>query len=165
MIGLGARHERASGLLHPVALASIAVLLINDHVLKSRYPGWITGKLSDIAGLVFFPLLLRALVAPWQRRDLLAGCIAATGLGFTAVKLWQPATTLCEFVLGALQWPFGVLATGEFAPITPVDVVRDPTDLLALPALAITWWIGRGVVPRCVAPQYTTPSGPRRIGA
>ena len=41
--------------MHPVALAAIAVLVVNDHVLKSAYPGWLTGKLSDIAGLVFFP--------------------------------------------------------------------------------------------------------------
>lgn len=123
--------ERDSGLLHPVAIAAIAVLLLNDHVLKAAYPSWLTGKLSDFAGLVFFPLLVAALIAPLARRGriardrLLTACVIATGVGFAAIKLWEPATVVCEHVLGWLQ-----LGSG------PVQIVRDPTDLLALAALA-----------------------------
>ena len=120
--------ERGSGLLHPVALTAIAVLVINDHILKDAYPGWLTGKLSDVAGIVFFPLLVAALLAPVLRVDrdrLLRGIVIATAIGFAAIKLWEPATVVCEHVLGALQ-----LSPG------PVQIVRDPTDLLALAALA-----------------------------
>lgn len=123
--------ERGSGLLHPVALTAIAVLVINDHILKDAYPSWLTGKLSDVAGLIFFPLLVAALLAPLARlaridRDrLITACVIATGIGFSAIKLWEPATVVCEHVLGALQ-----LSPG------PVQIVRDPTDLLALAALA-----------------------------
>jgi hypothetical protein len=39
-------------------LFAVAVLIVNDHVLKHRFPGLVTGKLSDFAGLFFFPLLL-----------------------------------------------------------------------------------------------------------
>ncbi len=49
---------RPAPLLHPVSLASMALLGLNDHVLKGLFPGLITGKLSDFAGLVFFPLVL-----------------------------------------------------------------------------------------------------------
>jgi hypothetical protein len=120
--------RRDSGLLRPIPLIAIAVLVINDHLLKDAYPSWLTGKLSDVAGLVFFPLLACALLAPLVRIDrdrLLTACVVATGIGFSLIKLWEPATALCEHVLGALQ-----LSPG------PVDIVRDPTDLLALPALA-----------------------------
>ncbi len=120
--------RRESGLLHPTALAAIAALVINDHLLKDAYPSWLTGKLSDIAGMVFFPLLAAALLAPLVRitRDrLLSACVIATGIGFAAIKLWEPATVVCEHVLGLLQ-----LSAGR------VQIVRDPTDLLALPALA-----------------------------
>src|SRR5688500_11278112 len=48
------------GLLHPAALASIAVLILNDHWLKAAAPGLVTGKLSDFAGLLFFPLMVQA---------------------------------------------------------------------------------------------------------
>ena len=150
------RRERPpSGLLHPLALAAIALLLVNDHVLKARYPGWLTGKLSDVAGLVFFPLLLRALLAPllgpllgvagpgrrWER--LLIACAALTALGFAAIKLWAPATAACEQILGALRGG------------AQVRIVRDPTDLLALPSVLAALWIGRRAPLRgAPAPRY-----------
>jgi hypothetical protein len=130
-----------------VPLAAIALLVLNDHVFKARWPGWITGKLSDVAGLVFFPLLLHALTARLpgvralspERRLLL--CTAATALVFSAVKTWAPATRAYEIGLGLLQWPFriaGALLRGE-APGGPrwVALVRDPTDLLALPFVVV----------------------------
>jgi hypothetical protein len=43
---------------HPLILASILALLLNDHLLKSAFPSPLTGKLSDFAGLFFFPFLL-----------------------------------------------------------------------------------------------------------
>ena len=46
--------------LHPVVLTALAIWLLNDHVLKARWPGAVTGKLSDVAGLVAFPVLLAA---------------------------------------------------------------------------------------------------------
>jgi hypothetical protein len=132
-----------SGLLHPLALAAIALLVVNDHVLKARYPGWLTGKLSDVAGLVFFPLLLRALLAPLLRpllrplsigrERLLLACVAMTALAFAAIKLAAPATAACEHVLAALQ------GGGRAA------IVRDPTDLLALPCVLAALWIARRV--------------------
>ena len=40
-------------LLHPVALLALVLVIFNDRVLKVRYPSEFTGKLSDVAGLVF----------------------------------------------------------------------------------------------------------------
>jgi hypothetical protein len=128
------RSRRDSGLLHPVALAAIAVLLVNDHVLKDAYPGWATGKLSDVAGLVFFPLLL-AMILPIRT------AIGATGLAFAAVKLWEPANGAGEWVMGAIRWPLDAVTTLSLPALARVDIVRDPTDLLALPSLAAAWWI------------------------
>lgn len=54
----------AEHICHPVALAAVAVLAANDHLLKGSglLPGALTGKLSDVAGLFFFPLLLSAAI-------------------------------------------------------------------------------------------------------
>ncbi|HET7846788.1 MAG TPA: hypothetical protein VFL72_04790, partial [Acidimicrobiia bacterium] len=41
---------------------AVLTLLINDHVLKGNAPGWLTGKLSDFAGLLFFPFLATLIV-------------------------------------------------------------------------------------------------------
>ena len=48
-------------LLHPVPLVAIAVLGLNDRVWKAAYANDLTGKLSDVAGMLFFPWLLLAL--------------------------------------------------------------------------------------------------------
>jgi hypothetical protein len=42
-------------LASPGFALALVVLVLNDHVLKTAYPGWITGKLSDVAGLVLAP--------------------------------------------------------------------------------------------------------------
>ena len=101
--------DRDRPLTHPIALAAIVVLIVNDHVLKSAWPGVVTGKLSDIAGMIVFPLFLSALL----RGRALGWCIAATAIAFTLVKTWDPATHVYEALLG--------------------DIVQDPTDLLAVP--------------------------------
>jgi hypothetical protein len=142
-----------SGLLHPIALAAIALLIVNDHLLKARYPGWLTGKLSDVAGMVFFPLLLRALIVPILRlrsdlhpgrelrERLLIACVALTALLLAAIKLAEPATAACEQLLGALLG-------GR------VEIVRDPTDLLALPFVLVAPWIARRAERRAAADRF-----------
>ncbi|MFT5682697.1 MAG: hypothetical protein ACI8RZ_003621, partial [Myxococcota bacterium] len=52
---------RHDPLLHPVTLTAMALLAVNDHWAKYALTGVVTGKLSDFAGLVFFPLLLELL--------------------------------------------------------------------------------------------------------
>jgi hypothetical protein len=98
-------HEHAGespgdGLLHPLPLFAILVLVVNDHVLKLHFAGFLTGKLSDIAGLAFFPCMLEsayeqlrfraAAFAPSSR--VTAWCVLVTGLVFSAVQLWEPAS-------------------------------------------------------------------------
>jgi hypothetical protein len=139
------------GLLNPAALGAIALLLLNDHRWKLDHPGVVTGKLSDIAGLVFFPLLLQA---AWElaraasrrpfhpSRRLLVGAVVATGLVFTLVKTLPFAGTCYRWGLAALQWPFRALLAADPPPLHPVALVQDATDLLALPALAVALAIG-----------------------
>lgn len=142
-------------LLHPVPLCALATLIVNDQILKQRYPGWVTGKLSDVAGMVFFPLFLLALIelggrffwaAPFRRDRVLPGCAYATAIVFCAVKTWAPATELYEIGLGLLQWPLraGIAVLGGGTPdaVTRVALVRDATDLLAVPFVTIAIFVG-----------------------
>ena len=145
---------RGDGLLHPIALGAVALLLLNDHVLKAAAPGWVTGKLSDVAGLAFFPLFLQAL---WEllgprrgafqpsRRVLVAACWA-TALVFAGVKTWPPMAALYREGLGWLQLPLRVLvavAQGRSPPgHQSVRLILDTTDLLALPAVGLALWAG-----------------------
>lgn len=143
------------GLLHPVPLTAILLLLLNDHLWKYSYPGFLTGKLSDVAGLIFFPLLLQAL---WE--VLCAACgryrgpsaralvvsVVLTGVVFAAVKISPEAGWLYRVGLAALQWPARAalaLAQGlEVPAVGRVALTQDPSDLWALPALLVALWVG-----------------------
>lgn len=146
----------ADGLLHPVSLLALGLLLLNDHALKAAWPGLLTGKLSDVAGLVVFPLVV---VAAWEtflvavRRwrgpiaRPLALAVVATGVTFTLVKTTPSGALAAGWLLGLGQWllslPIHLVAGTPVAPVMPTAIVVDPTDLLALPCLAIAVWIGR----------------------
>src|SRR5690606_16244115 len=53
----GTGHTRTPGdlVLQPAVVTSLGALVLNDHVLKGRWPGWFTGKASDVVGLYAFP--------------------------------------------------------------------------------------------------------------
>src|SRR5690606_32162865 len=60
---VAAMSERSSvrpSLLHPLFGAALLVLVVNDHVLKGAgaLPPLVTGKLSDVAGLLVAPAVL-----------------------------------------------------------------------------------------------------------
>lgn len=120
-------HPRRA-LLHPLWLAPLALLGVNDHLLKGAQilPDTITGKLSDVAGLLVAPLLLAALLRIRSRRGWIAAH-AVVGAIFAGIQVSAVA---------AAAWA-GLMATVAFAwVITP-----DPTDLLALPALLLSAWL------------------------
>ena len=118
--------------LHPVTLLAVLLLVVNDWLLKPRFgPSFVTGKLSDLAGLVFAPVVLSAAIGLVVRRPLtrrrLYACVAATGICFAATKL---SATAAGWLVAALSW------------WRPASVYVDPTDLFCLPALLVALWIG-----------------------
>lgn len=130
------RRGWAAPLVHPLPLAAVLLLAINDHWLKGAelLPQALTGKLSDFAGLFYFPLLLVALVrggaALLGRAQPRASgwaaliAIAATGLVFAAAKL--------------------SLAVNGFLSTHWGHMERDASDLAALIMLAPAWlWLRR----------------------
>lgn len=116
----------ARALLTPAWIAALALLIANDHLFKGSglLPGAVTGKLSDFAGLLMAPALLAAVVGVRSRRAL-AACHVAVGLVFAGIQL----------SLGfADQWSALMGATGH-----PWVITRDPSDLIALPMLLVSW--------------------------
>jgi hypothetical protein len=115
------RNSALAWLGHPLTVIAVVVLLLNDHLFKLLWPGPVTGKLSDVAGLIVAPPLLNLLLCRPRVSVLL------TGAAFTLVK-----TTAIGAALASEAW---TLAWG------PSRVLADPTDLIALPALYVAWWI------------------------
>ncbi|MEM9193623.1 MAG: hypothetical protein AAGF12_30895 [Myxococcota bacterium] len=115
--------SRFAVLQHPVFVAALFVLLLNDHVLKSAVPGWFTGKLSDFAGLIVAPCLFAAILGAGPRRRIVA--FVAAVLPFVAINLFPTAARAMETATGAL----GVGWT----------IFTDPTDLIGLIVLPLSW--------------------------
>lgn len=104
-------------LLSPLLLASLALLVVNDHALKPAFHDAVTGKLSDFAGVAALALVLRALLP----RHRWTPCLLA-GAAFV---LWKsPASQPLVDAVNAAGWG-------------PVGRVVDWTDLAALLVLPI----------------------------
>ena len=122
-------------LKRPIVWAAIALLLLNDHYLKGAYPSWWTGKLSDVAGLYFFPIIVAALLGGlvallgWER-------FSARGIGrfaFLLVGVWFGLMKVYPAINGL------TISFWEWLVNAPVFIVMDGSDLLALPVLFPAW--------------------------
>lgn len=129
-------------LIHPVSIGLLTILVANDFVIKAHWPGMVSGKLSDLVGLAWFPILL------WAAADVLLGYgfgrraghvilwigAAATGVAFTMLKLTDFGSEVYASTFSLLlAIPYSL--TGGVPP--QVGAVQDASDLLALPMLAV----------------------------
>lgn len=130
---------------NPYFVAALAALILNDHVLKAAYPGWVTGKASDFAGLIVFLLMILSAIdlltpIPARRARMLAVAVfAATGVVFAAIQLHQGSADVYRVVLGYLQFPFRA-AFGATRAVA-VRHTADSSDLLGLAALGLSWMV------------------------
>lgn len=136
-------------LLHPVALGATVLLWVNDHHLKATFPGVVTGKLSDLCGMIVFPLFLTGaleLLAHLARRRVRVGvrgmglAVLATGAVFTAIQLSPVAAAAYRWAFGVRWWIEGWLLRGA-TDLPAVHHTMDPTDLVALPCLLVPVWL------------------------
>ena len=132
------RRRCESALTHPVTLAALGVLLVNDLVLKALWPHpWTTGKLSDLAWMVFAPPVLAYLLSFTAR-----GNVRAQRAAFGAAYIGLPLLYAAFNAFGPLHdWIMGgfSLVTGGVAG-SPLD----PWDSVVIPiALGIALWVWR----------------------
>ena len=107
----------------PPFIAALALLLLNDLLLKGHYGNWVTGKLSDVAGLMVVTLLAAPFVADRPKRLFVALALA---FGYWKSPWSQPLIDLVN----------------EHSPILVTRVV-DYTDLLALAVVPAALWLFR----------------------
>ncbi len=108
-------------LRHPVILGAVLLTALNDHLLKSLFHNFITGKLSDFTGLFFFPVFLYALLdlkknpkSSHEKINIkrLAWCVLYTDILFILIKFTGVRLLLMS--------------------VLPVQIVNDPSDVLAI---------------------------------
>ena len=109
-----------ASLASPAFVASVLLLLINDFVLKPQFGNVVTGKLSDFAGLFAFPFFWSALFVryrvPIHWATAAAFILWKSPLSDPWINAWNSASTF------------------------QVARVVDPSDLLALAVLPLSYW-------------------------
>ncbi len=118
-----------------MSVFAIILLLVNDHLLRIHWPSWWTGKLGDAAWLIFAPFVLAIVVAlftprnhPQQEQIVGLVSIATIGIWFALAKTVPAVHALTVNILDNLVGWQGTLG---------IDV----SDLITLPALAISWFV------------------------
>lgn len=125
--------------IHPLPLFSVALMAVNDHWLKYADPSWLTGKLSDFAGVFYFPIFILAMFSfafhlsgsenPQRRiltkRNLLIA-ILFTDFLLILVKINEPAARWIELIFAR--------------HLFRIQLIQDPTDLIALSMNGLTYF-------------------------
>ncbi len=110
---------------HPIWWSALAVLAVNDHLLKGAavLPGWLTGKLSDFAFLIVAPVLLAALLPAVLRPRRIIALAGTAGL-FAAAKVSPLVSAALVSALHrvGIEW----------------RLWTDPTDLVALAVVPLS---------------------------
>ena len=132
------RQRCASALTHPLTVAALAALLLNDVVFKSLWPGsWVTGKLSDLAWVVFALPLLAFLLSLVSR-----GNRAVERTAFLAAYIGLPLLYAAFNTFAPLH--YWILRGLSLASSRTTGHPLDTTDSLVIPlGLGVAVWVWR----------------------
>ena len=134
------RRRCEAALAHPVTLVALALLLVNDIVLKALFPGaWAMGKLSDLAWVTFAPPLLAFALSFAVPKRSAAGRRAALVVAYGGLPLLYAAFNTFAPVHDAIM--SALLIGAESGALgSPMDA----TDSLVIPfGLALAIWARR----------------------
>lgn len=134
-------------MLHPACLLALGLWWLNDDVLKARYHNFLTGKLSDLACMVVFPVLVLSViqvvqslrgVAWFPRRAHVLATLFGVGVLFAAINLSATVGHAYRVVFAHVLFPF-LFAFHGAHHLPAISHTQDPTDLLVLPALYLAY--------------------------
>ena len=133
---------------HPVCVFMLWLWLLNDHLFKVIWGNALTGKLSDISGLVVFPLMFVAtyeMICAFRQKTVthllpvMWFSLGISALIMILINMSDWSADFCRVGLGVLQWPFRCLWSLSIVPVQEVYLTMDPTDLWTLCALIIPY--------------------------
>ncbi|TPD73587.1 hypothetical protein [Flavobacterium microcysteis] len=108
-------------ILNYIFIIGILILFINDQFLKFAYPGLITGKLSDVCGIIIFPLLLT----------------------YIFPKLRENSVWIAMLIFAYWKSPYSQNLIDFYNQFSPIETSRiiDYSDLLVFVLLPIPYFI------------------------
>lgn len=115
-------YNRLKNLLSPPFIFCLALLILNDFLLKATFHNVLTGKLSDLCGLFIFPIFWSAI--------------------FPKIKSWVFILSGVLFIFWKSEYASGLIESMN--TVFPIERTVDPTDLLALPVLLLGWLYLKG---------------------
>lgn len=101
-------------------ILGLLLLIINDHILKQIFDNWLTGKLSDFAGLFIFPIFFSAFIPKFRKH-----IYWITAVGF----IWWKSPLADGFI-----------SFWNSTQLFNISRVIDVTDLLALVILPVSFY-------------------------
>lgn len=107
----------------PLFLLCLGILLLNDWYLKYQFHNWLTGKLSDVAGLVVLFLFIYSFF-PMHARSIMG-------------------TTVVTFIYWKSPASQGLIELWNDLMPVPIGRTIDYTDYFALPILLPAWWYAK----------------------
>ncbi|WP_298540639.1 hypothetical protein [uncultured Aquimarina sp.] len=85
-------------IINPIFISSLLILLINDFFLKYAFHNWITGKLSDIFGIIVFALFLTSFASKFKKGIFIITAIAfsfwKTSYSQPIIEFWNALETI-----------------------------------------------------------------------
>lgn len=131
--------------ISPVPMTALAILILNDHWLKYRFPGFITGILSDFCGIFVTPLFLVAAIITIKR-------IKGLTYSIRDCRRWILISIIAVdagFILIKTSADFAKIYVELLTPILgSTIIVRDLWDLLALLVNPLSYWFVADSFPR-----------------
>ena len=115
--------KRLHLLLSPGFILCLTALILNDHIAKAVFHNWLTGKISDVAGLFAFALFWCAVAPRWKRSI------------FVAI--------LACFMVWKTELSDPIIHLFNRSSMLAFDRVVDYSDLLALSVLPLAFWYER----------------------
>lgn len=121
------KNKNLNLLLNPLYLLALLILILNDHFLKANYPSFLTGKLSDFSGIFMFTVFIYVLIKSYIKYNyqlILLHIVVAISF-----VIWKIAPV--EIILSKIS---------ELTSLPVPFRVKDPTDLIALSILFLSYW-------------------------
>lgn len=122
--------QRIALLRQPHFIIALLILLINDHFIKIQYPSFLSGKLSDFAGLFIFPIFVYVVIGNiLPKKHSALYLVILTGAIFALLQV----DTVLEKIKTAIV----------FLNLPEPTLVADLSDLVTLSILPISFSVIR----------------------